>query len=97
VEVLRLLMTEYRASFRPSLEHTASFVAALLPGAAPERQQRRQGAAAWAELTCQALRLLKVRAGAVGFARAFSMQTRWRRCTVQRPSCGFSAGYLGST
>lgn len=97
VEVLRLLMTEYRASFRPSLEHTASFVAALLPGAAPERQQRRQGAAAWAELTCQALRLLKVKAGAVGFAPAFGVQTRWRRCTDQRFYCGFSAGYLRST
>ena len=66
--VLRLLMTEYRHAFRPSLEHAASFVAALLPSAAAaeaapadaDRRGKPSPGAAWGELTCQALRLLRV-------------------------------------
>lgn len=61
LDVLRLLMAEHRHAFRPSLEHTAALVAALLPSiegdAAADTLQ--QGAA-WGELTCQALRLLRV-------------------------------------
>lgn len=65
VDVLRLLMVEHRHTFRPSLEHTAALVAALLPGSdgsvGQAGPQRSQLDGAWGQLTCQALRLLRVR------------------------------------
>lgn len=61
LDVLRLLMSGYRHAFRPSLEHAAALVAAMLPSMAldshPSAARRLP---AWQDLTIQALRLLRV-------------------------------------
>jgi hypothetical protein len=61
LDVLRLLMSGYRHAFRPSLEHAAALVAALLPsmGIDSEPSAARR-LPAWQDLTIQALRLLRV-------------------------------------
>jgi hypothetical protein len=65
LDVLRLLMSSYRHAFRPSLEHAAALVAAMLPSMAldpaPSAARRLP---TWQDLTIQALRLLRVRGDA---------------------------------